>query len=119
MRAIVTGVIVGSILTVTLPAIAQPMHPMGRRPELFRVAPRHLHFFHHRSAARFSYPLDYFGDDLGYEPPPAAPEVIVALPPAAPAPAPVTSERDERATVETTPSGVTIVRGPGSHHMAP
>lgn len=26
-------------------------------------------------------------------------------------------ERDERASVETTPQGVTIIRGPGSHHI--
>jgi hypothetical protein len=28
-------------------------------------------------------------------------------------------ERDERPTVEVSPSGVTIIRGPGSHHMSP
>jgi hypothetical protein len=28
-------------------------------------------------------------------------------------------ERDERPTVEVSPSGVTIIRGPGSHHISP
>jgi len=31
----------------------------------------------------------------------------------------VRSERYERPTVEKTPSGVTIIRGPGSHHFSP
>lgn len=131
MRAIMTGMIIGSIMAAATPVWAHPLHPMEHRTQLFRAAP-HRHFifsqrnrgtapnFNHRNGAQFAYPFDYFGGDLGYEAASQpAPAVVVAEPSAPPAAAPVTSERDERATVETTPSGVTVVRGPGSRHIAP
>ncbi|MGO8915105.1 MAG: hypothetical protein ACLQJR_04290 [Stellaceae bacterium] len=73
---------------------------------------------HHQLQARRVWP-SFFGPGYGdwgdfgpgygdWADPPAG----YALPPP---PAPVGRERDERATVETTPQGVTIIRGPGLH----
>jgi len=96
-------------------------HPMGHRATALRTAP-HRHFFALRHGTnQLGYSYGYFGDDLGYEQAPAAaPTAVIVGEPSPPAyPVRVTSERDEHATVETTPEGVTIVRGPGSHHIAP
>jgi hypothetical protein len=54
-----------------------------------------------------------WGDELA-----PAGEVPVAVVPAALPPRPPVSLADERPRVETTSDGVTIVRGPGSHHIA-
>ncbi len=56
---------------------------------------------------------DWGGMPAGYDPAPTA-GLIGYPPPRLPA---SHDERDERASVETTPQGVTIIRGPGSRHI--
>jgi len=70
---------------------------------------------HERAIADFpwDYPFGWGGDT--WTSPTAAYPVAPAPPPAAAAAA---VPGDDRATVETTPEGVTIVRGPGSRHIA-
>ena len=78
------------------------------------IEPHHHPIVHHQLQRRFfpqfAYPLDYYGDDWGYAP---APAVVAAEP--SPPTTPIALTHYERPTVETTPAGVTIVRGPGSH----
>lgn len=47
------------------------------------------------------------------------PVIIMVSPPQAAPPKPRRPEQEARATVEKTPEGVTVVRGPGSRHIAP
>jgi hypothetical protein len=47
------------------------------------------------------------------------PVVIMMSPPQAAAPKPRRPAAEERASVEQTPEGVTVIRGPGSRHIAP
>ncbi|HUK10710.1 MAG TPA: hypothetical protein VLX09_22760 [Stellaceae bacterium] len=64
------------------------------------------------------FPYGYLGDDGYYgEGAAAAPDVIMAEPQSVAAP--VVVARYQPPTVETTPEGVTVVRGPGSRRPAP
>ena len=47
------------------------------------------------------------------------PVIIMVAPPQAAPPKPRRPATEARATVEKTPEGVTVIRGPGSHHIAP
>lgn len=75
----------------------------------------HRHF---RQIAPFAPGLWYWGDWddelFGYGFGLPGPVALAAPPPVL---VPRDSELDERPTVEHTPQGVTIVRGPGSHHL--
>ena len=107
--ALASTVLVLSIAT----SAAWASHPMGHGSHM-GIGPNHHPLAHHllqrRFFSQFAYPLDYYGDDWGYAPPPA---IVTAEPPLPAAPVAVTHY--ERPMVETTPEGVTIVRGPGSH----
>lgn len=70
-----------------------------------------------------AFPWDFGSWDaggLGYAPVDTSPRLVV-LNAGTPGPLPALPTRsavDDRPTVETTPSGVQIVRGPGSHHLS-
>jgi hypothetical protein len=69
-----------------------------------------------------AFPWDFGGWDYGggYTPVDTSPRLVVlnAGAPGTPPALPTRSAVDDRPTVETTPSGVQIVRGPGSHHLS-
>jgi hypothetical protein len=121
MRAILTSVVLGITLLVTASVPAQAAGPAMHGQNAFNGVHRGHLVVRRHIAPQAIYPFDYYGGDFGYEEtasPNAAPTVIVTQPASGSAAPTVTAERDERATVETTPSGVTIVRGPGSRHIA-
>jgi hypothetical protein len=115
------------------PATAQRSAGHGGFSTFSTFSPRGLHHLHGRHQVRPFFfgqargrrdglpGFGYWGDipdywDWGglpptYDPAPAA--GLVGFPPPRP---PVA--QDERASVETTPQGVTIIRGPGSRHIA-
>lgn len=100
------------VLTVAASA-AWASQPMAHGSSM-GIGPHRHPIVHHplqrRFIPQFAYPLDYYGDNWGYAP---APAFVAAEPP--PPSTPVAITHYERPTVETTPEGVTIVRGPGSH----
>jgi len=123
MRACMGLVLLSAALfTTVLPAQGREREMM-HRGDLPRVAIRHQlfarqHFFVRRRVEPPSgYPLDYYGADTTDEP--TVTEVSPVIVVAPPAPTPALETREAHATVETTPQGVTVIRGPGSHHLVP
>lgn len=95
-----------------LPAAADSM----RRPAVARgVAPHALH--HGRRAAGVSFFAPAIWDQGDWVSA-VAPRALVVLT-FAPAPAPAPAAAPPHAKVEITAHGVTVVRGPGTHHLAP
>ncbi|HZS82104.1 MAG TPA: hypothetical protein VFA50_04490 [Stellaceae bacterium] len=86
---------------------------------------RHLHRFRRfgfNTFAPFDGTFGFVGLPLteGSVAAPAPGIVIIGAPSSSPAPSmPRPTAEEERPTVETTASGVTIIRGPGSHHLPP
>ena len=110
------------------------MAPRGMRrnavhgARVHRQLHRHLAFrnarFGHTAGFAPFFGGGFFGDafdTLGFEEPMPAPvDTGVALASPLPTmPRPPRHPGDDRATVETTPFGVTVIRGPGSRHVAP
>lgn len=108
-----------SVLALLLVLAAVPAAAREMRHNAARAAgARHLHDFHvrhHLHRTPFFAPGFFEGSDAPFAADPT-PGIVVLN--AAPPPAPVHAAGDERASVERTPQGVTVVRGPGSRHTA-
>ena len=97
-------------------------HHAAHGVRLHRERHRHLvlrnaHFGRTAGFAPF-----FWSDTVGaYEEPALAPaeEGVAPAGPLPPFPRPLRHPGDDRATIETTPFGVTVIRGPGSRHIAP
>lgn len=125
MRPWISLLLLGAGLTVAIatPAAANtttPRPPGVAFHDSHMRAPFHRNHFFHRHpgfgpfvfGAPLVFPGGYYGSDIG---PGTPPVIMLSETPAAPPPLPAV---EQRPSVETTPEGVVIVRGPGSHHLA-
>jgi hypothetical protein len=138
MRASITSTALSMILAAAMMTPTWAAGPMAHGPKGVRPTPPHNVRIVHRHPNQlprgnvvprlgtFSgyvpyayFPYGYLGDDgyYGEAASAATPDVIVAEPQSVAAPVAVAHYQPP--TVETTPEGVTVVRGPGSRRPAP